>query len=1385
MRAAHLPLRTFLSLALGAHFAQAASSLGRSYSHGFQNGNLVRNWSFEKLGDNWHDESLVQARYRASLAGFSAISGTYVAKVSGTNSSGSAVQKLVSELFPVQENTAYALSMEVRNASLTANIAPSIQFYEDRGGTSISPTYGGGSYSTASGWQSYNYTLTTPAKAAFAKITLVTLAASQSATLYFDDVVLEKGSQVTPKADIREALALTDDQGQVVQSQTRIAGSGQSASNQKYLVQANEFDHAGRLDKSYLPYMKTGSAGFDGSFATNAQAYNNGSQGPTGKTSLVDRHYQDLDYWEEPGSPVHTSYMPGTNWSNRGQRSGWHFVPNLNIIDNPDVYTTSTSEAAYRMEWSKDVEGRFSLSWSNREGQVVKSATKVGGVWKATNFEYYPNGALKKTLTPMDVPGNESQQEFREVTNYNSQGQVTSRYTKDRGLTKFWYNRLGQVRFSQHESQAPNDYTFTDYDGTGRHIAGGVQTLSAFTASMADDAATSSTPKIEHKGYLYDNLNAFQTRTGFALSQILPGKTVGVNGDGKLTCDFNFNKEIPLPALGAQDRLVATFYNYDQKGRITEAYKYIGAVKTAAERVHKAVFAYDDLDRLASTSLYNDASTPVRQSLKTLYYDSFGRVNKITGEGGKFISSYEFYDWGGAKKVILGGTGTATTGLRIEFTYHGQGWLKEIKATQQSNGQIAYQQILGYEAKADPNTVIPGLLQVKYDGSISQQINKFTSDLNALGSVRLTNYQYDDWNRMLTADARRSSGSPLASDQSINYASLAWSDTEDMDSRMTYDDVGRISTNQSGVAAGDQATYYYQPSSYRLDKVTGKLNPQSGRNASAPGTFTYDARGRLTEDKSKKLSIRYGWDDMPVEFSVEGKAATLSDINLYDAAGNRVSRVKTSTSIMVPITLDDITFFVKRSKKTGDPREKIISSITDAVVISMGDRRWQEDYSATGAVAQTKGVTGIFGESGIIGDISDNGSGGVYRFFVKNHLGSTMITVDDQGNYANGRANDYLAYGSFKDIKVGGSDPVVPKFTGKEFEGITGLYYFGARFYDPELALWTSGDPARQFFNPYRYGASPVMGMDYDGQWFNPLDPDDLSDIGDALLSGGGTIVLVAGGAGSCVVTGGAVCFTGYYNHQDGEVQMVGGGVAGSAAYAWTASYDNGDFKARAVGGVLTGGGIVVGGGRIDTETGEYGGFLAGAGIAPMSAGGISLRGNYNTNEFQVAGAGFTMVNGATGSGTIYRTRENGFGASLNGMKKLGWAKGGSYGHHNRNEIGCNYCGDYPKTLEEAELDPNWIIQPTGKEGDGYKPPGSAYPHGGSDRASYVVYLGTGPNEGKQLVYNRATGQLVTDPNIEGTWNYGSWTDSYGNKSASGIIKHTALDVIPWILYGN
>jgi len=61
---------------------------------------------------------------------------------------------------------------------------------------------------------------------------------------------------------------------------------------------------------------------------------------------------------------------------------------------------------------------------------------------------------------------------------------------------------------------------------------------------------------------------------------------------------------------------------------------------------------------------------------------------------------------------------------------------------------------------------------------------------------------------------------------------------------------------------------------------------------------------------------------------------------------------------------------------------------------------------------------------------------------------------------------------------------VTENFTGKEKDDETELGYWGARYLDLMLGVWTSVDPKRQFSSPYLYagnGVNPVNGMDEDG----------------------------------------------------------------------------------------------------------------------------------------------------------------------------------------------------------------------------------------------------------------------------------------------------------------
>ena len=58
-------------------------------------------------------------------------------------------------------------------------------------------------------------------------------------------------------------------------------------------------------------------------------------------------------------------------------------------------------------------------------------------------------------------------------------------------------------------------------------------------------------------------------------------------------------------------------------------------------------------------------------------------------------------------------------------------------------------------------------------------------------------------------------------------------------------------------------------------------------------------------------------------------------------------------------------------------------------------------------------------------------------------------------------------------------------FNAKEFDEETGLYYYGARYYEPRISLWMSTDPMQEKFvdaSPYVYCLqNPIIILDYNG----------------------------------------------------------------------------------------------------------------------------------------------------------------------------------------------------------------------------------------------------------------------------------------------------------------
>jgi RHS repeat-associated protein len=96
--------------------------------------------------------------------------------------------------------------------------------------------------------------------------------------------------------------------------------------------------------------------------------------------------------------------------------------------------------------------------------------------------------------------------------------------------------------------------------------------------------------------------------------------------------------------------------------------------------------------------------------------------------------------------------------------------------------------------------------------------------------------------------------------------------------------------------------------------------------------------------------------------------------------------------------------------------------------------------------------------------------GGTLSYIMQDHLGSTSVTADSSGNSTG--VIHYFASGSMWFSK--GVIPTDKKFTGQRLDS-TGLYYYGARYYDPTIGRFISADTIipdpynPQSFNRYSY----------------------------------------------------------------------------------------------------------------------------------------------------------------------------------------------------------------------------------------------------------------------------------------------------------------------------
>jgi RHS repeat-associated protein len=120
------------------------------------------------------------------------------------------------------------------------------------------------------------------------------------------------------------------------------------------------------------------------------------------------------------------------------------------------------------------------------------------------------------------------------------------------------------------------------------------------------------------------------------------------------------------------------------------------------------------------------------------------------------------------------------------------------------------------------------------------------------------------------------------------------------------------------------------------------------------------------------------------------------------------------------------------------------------------------------------------------------------RYQFGNHLGSASLELDEQAEPI--AYEEYYPYGStaYQALRRNTKTPRRYRYTGKERDEESGLYYYGARYYAPWLGRWISFDPLGLIDGPnaYEYARSSPNNL-FDGDGHAPESKKKVSKMGD------------------------------------------------------------------------------------------------------------------------------------------------------------------------------------------------------------------------------------------------------------------------------------------------
>ena len=889
-----------------------------------------------------------------------------------------------------------------------------------------------------------------------------------------------------PVVSVNKAVQYIDGLGRPLQTV-----QNQASAQGRDVVQPIVYDQFGRESVKYLPYALGGSAANDGSYNTNSVA----DQGsfyttPPSGVSAVPFPYAQTAFEPSPLNRVVEQGAPGDNWqpvgtpgvsANAGHTIKTVYATNnsiswsadsvnsmqvalYNVTINPNKTRTLSANGYYGagqlyVTISKDenwISGRAGTieEYKDKEGHVIlkrvynyTTALQV----LSTYYVYDDLGNLAFVLPPAangDAAANISQatlDNFGYQYRYDQRDRLIQKKIPGKGWEFMVYNMLDQVVMTQDANQrknAPQQWTFTKYDGIGRPVMTGMYT---FTGSSADSSMSApdttefvtlrnlyknTTNKYweNRKGSTptgYDELSdpvghsyTYYTTTYYDNYSGIPGLPSGYTlstGVSQMTTGLATAKKTAVLNTPA-DQLWDVMY-YDDFGRATQTFAqhYLGGtVSTLNYDQILTTYNFPNQPTTVTRKHWNTASTtaPLVTIANTYLYDQVGRKVKTweqitngnsTPTAKTLISKIDYNEVGQVLTKHLHSTDSVNFYQDVAYTYNERGWLLTSSAP-------LFAMSLFYNTA--PNAQ-------QYNGNI------LTQYWGTPGS--LTNhysYAYDKLNRLTSGSSTGSSEQNISYDMMGNLTAL---------------------NRYASTTLIDQLAY-----TYTGNQLTSITDATTNDNGLKHGTwnYTYDGNGNLVSDPSKGASgihIAYNLLNLPQNIT-GSKTITYT----YDVSGNKLRRVSTVTG-----------------------KTDYIAGI-------------QYDDNNSGGAEMLSFIQTEEGRA------VPNGSDYNYEYNLSDNLGDVRLTFDAaSGSARKIQQDDYYPFG----MEINALTPSVKNeylYNKKELQEELSEYDYGARFYDPVIGRWNVVDayaehPDQINLTPYNYvGDNPISRIDPDGNCPGP-----------------------------------------------------------------------------------------------------------------------------------------------------------------------------------------------------------------------------------------------------------------------------------------------------------